>query len=54
MKPGDIKTNLYILSLEKKLIIKILNLNLVILLENQRTKTFLQKFNLQIGQMKFL
>ena len=42
------------LTIVKKLMIKILNLELVILLENQNMKTFLQKAMFQIGQKKFL
>ena len=42
MKPADVKSNTYINS-DKKLIIKILNLKLVILLEYQNTKTFSQR-----------
>ena len=38
----------------KKLMIKILNLKLVILLEYQNIKIFLQKIKLQIGLRKFL
>ena len=37
----------------KKLMIKILNLKLVILLEYQNIKIILQKFTLQIGLKKF-
>ena len=44
----------HILTLVKKSIIKILNLKLVILLEYQSLKTFLQKVALQIGLKKFL
>ena len=47
MKPVDVMT------LVKKLIIKILNLKLVILLEYQNIKIFLKKVTLQIG-LKFL
>ena len=43
-----------ILTLVKKLMIKILNLKLVIILEYQSTKTFLLKNILQIGLKKFL
>ena len=39
----------HILTLVKKLIIKILNLKLIILLEYQNLKTFFQKVTLQIG-----
>ena len=52
MKPLDVKT--HILTLVKKLIIKILNLKLVILLKYQNIKVFLQNVTLQIGQNKFL
>ena len=38
----------------KKLMIKILNLKLIILLEYQNIKIFLQKIKLQIGLRKFL
>ena len=38
----------------KELMIKILNLKLVILLEYQNIKIFLQKIKLQIGLRKFL
>ena len=44
----------HILTLVKKLILKILNLKLVILLEYQNIKIFLQKFTLKIGLKKFL
>ena len=44
----------HILTVVKKLIIKILNLKLVILLEYQNIKTFLQKAEFQIGLKKFL
>ena len=53
MKPVDVKLNKYI-SLIKKLIIKILNLKLVILLEYKNIKIFLQKVILQNGLKKFL
>ena len=46
MEPVDVKP--------KKLIIRILNLKLVILLEYQYIKTFLQKAVFQIGQKKLL
>ena len=51
MKPVDVKSNRYINS-SKEIMIKILNLKLVILLEYQNIKTFLQM--LQIGLKKFL
>ena len=54
MKSVDVKSNKYILTLAEKLMIKILNLNLVILLEYQNTKKFLQKAMFQIGLKKFL
>ena len=44
---------MHILTLVKKLIIKILNLKLVILLEYQNIKIILQKVTLQIGLKKF-
>ena len=53
MKPFDVKLNTYIDSV-KKLMIKIRNLKLVIILEYQNIKMFLQKITLQIGQKKFL
>ena len=43
-----------ILTLVKKSIIKILSLKLVILLEYQNIKVFMQNFTLQIGLKKFL
>ena len=55
MKPVDVKPSTYIdSSKEKKLMTKILNLKLVILLEYQNIKTFLQKAIFQIGLEKFL
>ena len=54
MKPVDAKNQAHILTLVKKLIMKILNLKLVILLEYQNIKTFLQKAMFQIGLKKFL
>ena len=51
MKLSDVKSNTYIV---KKLMMKILNLKLVILLEYQNTKTSLQKVLFQIGLKKFL
>ena len=51
MKLADVKSNTYIV---KKLMMKILNLKLVILLEYQNTKTSLQKVLFQIGLKKFL
>ena len=52
MKPVDVKSNAYIES--GKSIIKILNLKLLILLEYQIIKPFLQKTIFQIGLKKFL
>ena len=43
----------HILILVKKLIIKVINLKLVIFLEYQNIKNFLQKVTLQIGQKTF-
>ena len=51
IKPVDVKPSTYIYS-SKKLMIKILNLKLVILLESQNIKTFLQKALFQIGLKK--
>ena len=48
------KNQTRILTLVKKLIIKILRVKLVTLLEYQNTKTVLQKIALQIGLKKFL
>ena len=42
------------LTLVKKLIIKVLNLKLLILFEYQNIKILLQKITVQIGQKKFL
>ena len=53
MKPLDVKSKAYINS-GKKLIIKILNLKLVILLEHQNIKIFLQNFEFKIGLKKKL
>ena len=53
MKPVDVKTNTCIDS-SKEIMIKILNLKLVVLLEHQNIKVFLQKFTLQSCLMKFL
>ena len=52
MKPADVKLNTYIDS--SKEILKVLTLKLVIYLEYQNTKTFLQKAMSQIGLKKFL
>ena len=48
------KNQVHILTKVEKLIMKILNLELAILLENQKRKTFLQKAMFQIGLNKFL
>ena len=53
MKPVDIKSSTYILILINKIMRKILNLKLVIMLEYQNIKTFLQMITFQIG-LKFL
>ena len=53
MKPIEVRDNTYIDSL-KKIMIKIVNLKLVIMLEYQNTKIFLLKDILQIGLKKFL
>ena len=53
MKPNDVH-QAHILTLVKKLIIKVLNLKLMIFLEYQDIKTFLQKAMFQIGLKKFL
>ena len=52
MKPVDVKWETYIDSSKKKLIIKILNSKLVILVEYQNIKTFLQKVMFQFGLKK--
>ena len=54
VKPVDVKNNIYILTLLKKLMIKIQNLKLVIMKEFLNTKTFLLKNTLQIVMNKFL
>ena len=54
IKPVHVKSSTYILTLVKKLIIKILNLKLMTLLEYQNIKIFLRKVALQIGQKKVL
>ena len=56
MKPVDVKSSTYIDSGKKIIIIiiKILNLKLVILLEYQNIKIFLEKVTLQIGLKRFL
>ena len=53
MKPVNVKDN-HILILVKKLMTKILNSKLVIMLEYQNTKIFLLQDILQIGLKKFL
>ena len=53
MKPVDVKSNTYIES-SKEINNKDTILKLVILLEYQNIKIFLQKFPLQIGQKNFL
>ena len=53
MKSVDVK-QAHILTRVKKLMIKILNLKLVILIEYKNIKTFLQKAIFQIGLKKFL
>ena len=53
MKPIDVKL-IHMLIQRNKLMIKILNLKLVIMLVFQNIKTFLLKDMLQIGQKKFL
>ena len=50
MKVVDVKSNTYV----NNLMIKVLNLELVLLLEYQNIKTFLQKAMFQIGLKKFL
>ena len=53
MKPVDVKSNSYA-EYNENSNEKILNLKLVIMLEYQNTKTFLQKVILQIGLKMFL
>ena len=53
MKPADVKSMTYIDS-SKEINDKNPNLKLVILLEYQNIKTFLQRVALQIGLKKFL
>ena len=53
MKPVDVKSKIYI-DPSKKINDKDLDLKLVILLEYQNIKIFLQKVTLQIGLRKFL
>ena len=53
MKPPDVKPyTAHMLTLVKKLMTKIVNLELVILLEYQNIKTFLQKAMFHIGLKK--
>ena len=52
MKPADVKPSTYIDS--SKEILKVLNLKLLLYLEYQNTKTFLQKAMPQIGLKTFL
>ena len=52
MKPAHVKSNTYT-NCSKEINDKILNLRLMILLEYQNIKTFLQKGMFQIGQKKF-
>ena len=54
MKLTDAKNQTHMLTLVKKIMIKIRNLKLVTLLEYQNIKIFLQKFTLQIGLKMFL
>ena len=49
MNSVDVKKKIQILTLVKRLMIKILNLNLLMLLEYQNGKPFLKKVTLQIG-----
>ena len=53
MKPVDVNPSI-ILTLIKKIIMKVLNLELVIMLEYQKIKLFCQKAMFQIGLKKFL
>ena len=53
IKPVDINKT-HMLTLVKKLMVKIRNLKLVIILEDQNVRMFLQKVTLQIGMNKFL
>ena len=52
MKPVDVKA--CILTLIKKIITKVLNIKLVIMLEYETVKTFLQKNTFEIGLKRFL
>ena len=53
IKHSDVKSNTYIDS-SKKINDKIANLKLVIMLEYQNTKLFLQNITLEVGLKKFL
>ena len=53
MKPVNVNPSTYI-DFSKEIIIRILNKKLVILLEYQNIKLFLQKAMFQIGLKKFL
>ena len=53
MKSVD-ATKTHILTLSKKLLIRILNLTLVKLLQHQNIKIFMEKAKLEIGLKKFL
>ena len=53
IKHSDVKSNTYIDS-SKKINDKIVNLKLVIMLEYQNTKFFLQNITLEVGLKKFL
>ena len=53
MKPADVKSSIYIDS-SKENMKKILNLKLLILLEYQNIRIYLEKVTLQIGLKKFL
>ena len=50
----DVKSNTHILTSVKKLMIKIRNLNLLIMLEYQNIRMILQTVTLQINQKKLL
>ena len=53
IKPADVNPSTYI-DLNKKIISEVLKLKLLIMLEYQTMKTFLQKAMFQIGLKKFL
>ena len=53
MKPVDVKPSIYI-NFEIEILMKVLNLKLMIMLEYQNMKMFLQKAMFQIGQKKYL